>query len=69
MKEIYFENQLGERRLLAKKENDEQVWQVINNFLTQHRYNAPYIRTWEQDGEKWYDVGSWSEFFIVRPCE
>ena len=62
---IYFENRYGERRLLGKRNTDEEVWQVINNFLTQHRYKAPYVRSWTENDETWYDVGSHSEFFVV----
>lgn len=62
---IYFENRYGERRLLAERDTQDGVWQVINNFLTQHRYEAPYVRSWTDEEGTWYDVGSWSEFFIV----
>ena len=66
MKKIYFEDRFGERRLLAARNTDEEVWQVINNFLTEHRYKAPYVRSWTDDEGTWYDVGSHSEFFLVR---
>lgn len=62
---IYFENRYGERRLLGVRNTDEEVWQVINNFLTQHRYKVPYVRSWTENDETWYDVGSHSEFFVV----
>lgn len=62
---IYFENSYGERRLLAERDNQDGVWQVISNFLAQHKYRARYIRSWTDDEGTWYDVGSWSELFLV----
>lgn len=62
---IYFENSYGERRLLAERDNQDGVWQVISNFLAQHKYRAHYIRSWTDDEGTWYDVGSHSEFFVV----
>ena len=66
MKAIYFEDTYGERRLIGKEETDEQVWKVIDNFLKDHKYKTPYVRTWEENGEMWYDVGSHTEFFISK---
>lgn len=66
MKKIYFEDRYGERRLIGARDTDEGVWQVINNFLAQHRYKVPYVRSWTDDEGTWYDVGSHSEFFLIK---
>lgn len=42
----------------------EEVSQKIQKFLEEHNYKSYYTRSWEENGEMWFDVGSWSEFFI-----
>lgn len=63
---VLFENSYGERRIISEIKNEDEVYSVINNFLKQHNYKSPYVRSWEQDGYKWYDVGSHSEFFLLE---
>ena len=55
-------------------ENTEEVYRSINDFIKQANAEKPkgttpfksyYIRSWEQDGKTWYDVGSHSEFFYT----
>lgn len=47
--------------------NYDDAWEVIAQFLREKRYSYYYIRTWMHDDEKWYDVGSHTEFFVVTP--
>lgn len=63
--DLYFERSTGERVLLAKNVDREETYPVINKFLDDHKYKSHYVRSWEQGGELWFDVGSWSEFFVL----
>ena len=64
---LYFRNSRGEERMIAEPVDDKECHQEIQKFLDEHNFKSYYTRTWtEPDGSKWYDVGSWSEFFIVR---
>ena len=65
MKQVYFENSYGDRRVIGTVESDDQAWQTISKFLKQHNYRAQYIISWTESDGTWYDVGSHSEFFIV----
>ena len=71
---LWFENSLGDVRQIAYCENYEDVYRSINDFIKQAndakpigspRFKSYYIRSWEQDGRTWYDVGSHSEFFFT----
>ena len=71
---LWFENQLGDIRQIAHCENKEEVYKEINNFIGEANAKKPkgskpfksyYIRSWEQDGRTWYDVGSHVEFFFT----
>lgn len=71
---LWFENRYGEARQIAYCENTEEVYRSINDFIKQANAAKPkgttpfksyYIRSWEQDGKTWYDVGSHSEFFYT----
>ena len=64
---LYFRNSRGEERIIAEPIDEKECHMEIQKFLDEHKFKSYYTRTWtEPDGSKWYDVGSWSEFFIVR---
>lgn len=62
---VFFEDSYGFRRIIGYANNNVTAWGVIHNFLKEHNYKAPYIRSWTDDEGTWYDVGSWSELFLV----
>ena len=73
---LFFENSKGKHRVIAEVENIKEAHQEINKFCQEHNYTSYYTRMWiEQkatdhdiDGECWqvtFDVGSWSEFFVL----
>ena len=69
MGRVWFENYTGERKSIASCKNEAQVLKVINSFIsntddeTRKNYGKYYIRTWDDNGIRCYDVGSHSEFF------
>ena len=71
---LWFENCYGDIRQIATCKDSEAVYREINKFIDRANARKPkgstpfksyYIRTWEQDGKTWYDVGSHSEFFFT----
>ena len=60
---LYFENSHGVWRPIAECANKIDVAIAIKKFLDEHNYKSYYTRTWDEDGWRHYDVGSWSEFF------
>ena len=71
---LWFENQLGDIRQIAHCENKDEVYKEIDNFIKKANAAKPkgskpfksyYMRSWEQDGRTWYDVGSHVEFFFT----
>lgn len=62
---LYFMRSNGERKLLAKVKSEEEANIKIREFLNEHNVNPYYFRTWVENGEKWIDFGSWSEFMIL----
>ena len=65
MAKLWFQNSLGQERVIATVNNFNDVFIGINNFLADHSYKSYYIRSWEERGRIKYDVGSWSEFFYT----
>lgn len=62
---LYFENSRGERRLIGEPKTDKEGWNMIHNFCAERNFKIPYVRTWTTpEGEKYYDVGSHTEFFV-----
>jgi len=65
MANLWFQNDLGQERVIMKVNNFNDVFTGIRNFLDEHNYKSYYIRSWEEDGRIKYDVGSWTEFFYT----
>lgn len=63
IRNLYFQRSNGEHRLLATDVTDEEAHKEMHKFMDEHNFKNYYTRSWEEDGVKWYDVGSWSEFF------
>ena len=63
VRNLYFQRSNGEHILLAKDVTEAEVRREIQKFLYEHKYRSYYTRSYENDGVKWYDVGSWTEFF------
>ena len=63
---LYFENSRGVERLIAEVSTEEEAFKEINKFLDEHNYKSYYFRTWMSNGVKYFDVGSWSERFLLK---
>lgn len=62
---LYFQNSRKERRLIGEPRTEEETMKIIYDFCVERNFKIPYMRTWVTlDGEKYYDCGSWSEFFV-----
>ena len=70
MYNVYFENRYEERIFLDCVKSEE-IYSVIEKDIktrAQPSFKWYYTRTWTRDdGEKVYDVGSHSEFYIAVP--
>ena len=65
MSKLYFEDSYERRRLIGEPKDDKECWNMIHNFCEERNFKIPYVRTWvTENGEKWYDVSSHTEFFI-----
>ena len=63
---LYFKNSKGQRRLIAEPETENGAIEFIHAFCEERNFKIYYTRTWrDPDGNKHYDVGSWSERFIL----
>ena len=55
----------GSQRDLGSFSTKEDAEKEIRNFLNNHNYTPYYWRVVEGKNKLTYDVGSWSQFFIV----
>lgn len=72
---LYFQDGYGDLREIASIDGPDickEVGAAIRRFCEAHRYTIPYTRIWnaQENGEDVtvYDVGSHTEFFIVKPA-
>lgn len=63
---LYFRDSKGNKRLIASNlQLEEEVWLHIKKFLDDHQFKSYYTRMWYAEEYTWYDVGSYTEFFMV----
>lgn len=63
IRDLYFEHSDGSYSLLLKDCTKHEAGKKIANFLHEHGYKAPYIRSWDKDGVMTFDCASHTEFF------
>lgn len=67
MIEVIFEDRNGNERSLAVAHSDEEADEIISAFLEAKSYKSYYWRSWKTSKtDTVVDVGSHSEFFILR---
>lgn len=70
MKNLYFKRSNDTYLLIKENLVDEQVALAeVSEFLKRHNYTSYYIRFWTNADQTTYDVGSWSEFFVLAPAD
>lgn len=63
---VEFMNDFGELREIGSAPTKAEANQIIQNFLNDHNYKAPYWRIICFPGGEKIDVGSHTEFFYIR---
>lgn len=63
---LFFKNSEGKIRQIAKCETVKDVGHEIQKFLDAHNYKSYYQRSWGNDKKVVIDVGSHTEFFVLR---
>lgn len=66
---LYFVNRFDEWREIARPLDERGAHLRIQAFLAAHNFKSYYIREWDENGDRWIDVGSHSEFFVLRKEE
>lgn len=63
---LYFENSIGNRRLISQSDNKSELIQKMMDMCQKNNFKVFYMRILQisEDIEQ-YDVGSWSEFFYI----
>lgn len=70
MLEVYFRNSHGKEYLLTTAKTNKEARKAIYDFLKERNFKTYYWRWWKEANGDWIcDVGSWSEFFIVRGAD
>lgn len=69
MRNLYFQRSNGNHLLLQENvETVEEALKLIGEFLDRHNYTSHYTRI-IGDEVVTFDVGSWSEFFILAAAD
>ena len=63
---LYFENSSGKRRVISNPFTIDDMWADIRTFTNEHNYTIPYTIINFGEEEWLIDVGSHTEFFVVK---
>lgn len=71
---LIFENSYGEERVIAEVKDENEAMKEIHKFIDQcnakrvdgKTFEIYYIRSWERNGRKTFDIGSHTEFFHIE---
>ncbi len=67
MKSLYFASRTGALIDIKIDIIEEDVFRYIEEFCRERNYTIPYTRSWKtEDNELWFDVGSHTEFFVLK---
>lgn len=68
MLKLYFNNANDENKFVADLEKFSDFFDTIEKDIHKRnpRYNIPYYRTWIENGDMMVDVGSHTEFYILK---
>lgn len=62
---LWFQQSNGNRRLIGEFETEQEAVKAIHEFCDERNFHIYYTRIWVADGEKWFDVGSHTEYFCL----
>lgn len=63
---LYFENSYGKRRIIAEPETEQDAMTEIHKFCEDRNFVIYYVRRWQTKDGLRYDVGSWTESFLLE---
>jgi hypothetical protein len=71
---LIFQNSYGEERVIAEVKDESEAIKEIHKFIDEcnakrtdgRTFEIYYIRSWQHGNRKVFDLGSWSEFFLLE---
>lgn len=63
---LYFQNRNGKERLIAEVKDGDDAYMKIKEFCNERGFKIYYTRCWKRDNVVVYDVGSHTEFFLLK---
>lgn len=63
---LFFEDSHGNKRIIAEPQTEKEAIDTIQKFCDERLFKIYYMRWWDKDGVRTYDVGSHSEFFLLE---
>ena len=65
---LYFQHSDGRHSLVAENVDPKDALSLIYADVAKRnpRYEIYYVRRWERDGVTTYDVGSHTEFYVLK---
>jgi hypothetical protein len=63
-RDFYFRRSNRTLRLLGEWVSEKEAMKIMHAFMKDSEFESYYTRIWDENDNRVYDVGSWSEFFI-----
>lgn len=62
---LWFQMSNGKSRFLGEFSEESAAIREIHKFCNERNFRIYYTRIWEEDGKRWFDVGSHTELFYT----
>lgn len=66
---LWFKQNNGNKRLIGEFKTEREAIKEIHRFCNERGFRIYYTRIWTENGEKWFDVGSHTEAFVITDLE
>lgn len=66
---LYFQRTNGTYLLIQENVSKDGALNIISDFLKRSDYTSYYSRYWAKDEITIFDVGSWSEYFVLAAAD
>lgn len=62
---LYFQNIYGLKKEIGTPKDLAESYKLIEEYCKERNFEIYYIRTWTEDNQLKFDVGSHTEFFLL----
>lgn len=64
--DLYLCDSVGTKKLVAVFDDLNESLNIVSKIAKELSYEVPYIRFYSINNDTYFDIGEWSEFFVLK---